>query len=88
MSSKREIKPGMLVLWRSSCDAPTLPKERFLGLVVAEVNETERLGRYSRLFRQFLVFVRTRTTQDKTAIRLYEHELVPFFEKKNECQAD
>jgi hypothetical protein len=61
MSNKNEIKPGMFVLWRMR-GSTTLPKERFLGLVVEEIKEKERFG-LRRASRQFLVFVRT----------LYEH---------------
>ena len=81
MSSEREIKPGMLVLWRSSYDAPTLSKERFLGLVVEEIKEKERFGLRCEASRRFSVFVRTPTTQDKTVIPIYEHEIVPYLKE-------
>lgn len=81
MNNKCEIKPGMLVLWRGSFDAPTLPKERFLGLVVEEIKKKERFDLF-RASRQFLVFVRTPTTHDKTAIPIYEHELVPYLKER------
>ena len=76
MSNESEIKPGMLVLWRSSCDAPTLPKERFLGLVVEEIKEKGRFG-LRRASRQFLVFVRTEIAQDKMVTPIFEQHLVP-----------
>lgn len=79
MSSESEIKPGMLVLWRMR-GSTTLPKERFLGFVVEEIKEKERFG-LRRASRQFLVFIRTRTTQDKTVIAIYEHEIVPYLKE-------
>lgn len=81
MSDESKIKPGMLVLWRSRYDSPPLSKERFLGFVVEELKEKERFG-LRRASRQFSVFVRTLTTQDKKVIIVPEYQLVPFFEKK------
>lgn len=80
MNNESEIKPGMLVLWRMK-GAITFPKERFLGLVVEEIKEKERFG-LRRASRQFLVLVRTHTSQDKTAIPIYEHELAPYLKEK------
>ena len=79
MNNKNEIKPGMFVLWRMR-GSTTLPKERFLGLVVEETKEKERFG-LRRASRQFLVFVRTHTSQDKTVIPIYEHELAPYLKE-------
>lgn len=80
MSSEREIKPGMFVLWRSSYDAPTLPKERFLGFVVEEIKEKERFG-LRRASRQFSVFVRTEIAQDKVVTPIFEQHLVPYLKE-------
>ena len=78
MNNKNEIKPGMLVLWTGGRGGLIRPMKTFLGFVVAEVKEHEVSVGLRRGSRQFLVFVRTRTTQDKTVITILEHHIVPF----------
>ena len=80
MNNKNEIKPGMFVLWTGARAALPLPMKTFLGLVVEENKEKERFGLFP-ASRQFMVFVRTPTKQDKTVIPLYEHQIVPFLKE-------
>jgi hypothetical protein len=91
MSSEREIKPGMFVLWTGTHGGPPLPETVFLGFVVAELprllhevtTPTTRQATYDHALtsRRFSVFIRTNTMEDAKIIPIFEHYLAPYSKK-------